>query len=44
MTFERHFSLILVQLFEANLLTLSVVNTMWITFPLALVFNGQGYR
>ena len=43
MTFERHFSLILVQLFEANLLTLSVVKTMWITFPLALVFNSQGY-
>ncbi len=41
MTFKHHFSLILEQLFEANLLTLSVVNRLWITFALVLVFKYQ---
>ena len=41
LTFKHYFSLILEQLFEANLLTLSVVNRLWITFALVLVFKYQ---
>ena len=39
MTFQHHFSPILAQLFEANLLTLPVVNRLWITFASVLVFK-----
>ena len=39
LTFKHHFSPIFEQLFEANLLTLPVVNRLWITFVLALVFS-----
>ena len=41
MTFKHHFSQVLVRLFEAKLLTLSVVNKLWITFTSTLVFSTQ---
>ena len=38
-SFQYHFSLVLTQLFGGKLLTLSVVNKLWITSESALVFN-----
>ena len=32
MTFKHHFSQVLGQLFEANLLTFPIINRLWITF------------
>ena len=39
MSFQYHFSLVLAQLFGGKLLTLSVVNRLWITSAAALVFS-----
>lgn len=39
MSFQYHFSPLLVQLFGGKLLTLSVVNRLWITSAAALVFS-----
>ena len=39
MSFQYHFSLVLTQLFGGKLLTLSVVNRLWITSAAALVFS-----
>ena len=39
MSFQYHFSLVLAQLFGGKLLTLPVVNRLWITSAAALVFS-----
>ena len=39
MSFQYHFSPVLTQLFGGKLLTLSVVNRLWITSAAALVFS-----
>lgn len=38
-SFQYHFSPVLTQLFGGKLLTLSVVNRLWITLASALVFS-----